>query len=174
MSALQRLQAIFSTQKHDKKRVTFQDVDPELRVTNAEPRVIDTEPRVIRSESPLQTQTPNVKTAVIDKPLNTGPAANTRSQQRTSLRKAIEAKVAQRISREQQIQQVSEVINFAVLDKAGKVMTYRRLRKNADTRKIWSTSAANEFGRLAQGIGGRIKGTNTIFSYTSVIFHEIE
>ena len=161
MSALKRLQAIFSTPKKDKKRVTFQDFGPELRVT-------DTEPRVIRSESPLpestvQTRTPRVTTAVIDKPLNTGPAGNTRSRRRTLLRQAIEAQVARRSNREQQIQQVSEVINLAILDEAGKVMTYRRLRKNADTRKIWSTSAANEFGRLAQGIGGRIKGTNTIY-----------
>lgn len=35
--------------------------------------------------------------------------------------------------------------------------------KNPETRKIWSPSAANEFGRLAQGVGGRIEGTNTIF-----------
>ena len=30
-------------------------------------------------------------------------------------------------------------------------------------KKTWSQSAANEFGRLAQGVGGRFKGTNTIF-----------
>ena len=29
--------------------------------------------------------------------------------------------------------------------------------------ETWSKSAANEFGRLAQGVGGRYKGTNTIF-----------
>jgi hypothetical protein len=27
---------------------------------------------------------------------------------------------------------------------------------------IWSKSAANEFGRLVQGVGGRVKGTDTI------------
>jgi hypothetical protein len=27
---------------------------------------------------------------------------------------------------------------------------------------IWSKSAANEFGCLAQGVGGRVKGTDTI------------
>ncbi len=30
-------------------------------------------------------------------------------------------------------------------------------------KKIWSTSAANKFGCLAQGVGGRVKGANTIF-----------
>ena len=29
--------------------------------------------------------------------------------------------------------------------------------------KVWSESLANEFGQLAQGVGGRVKGTNTIF-----------
>jgi hypothetical protein len=29
--------------------------------------------------------------------------------------------------------------------------------------KVWSESSANEFGRLAQGVGGRVAGTNTIF-----------
>jgi hypothetical protein len=29
--------------------------------------------------------------------------------------------------------------------------------------KVWSESLANEFGRLAQGVGGRVTGTNTIF-----------
>ena len=28
---------------------------------------------------------------------------------------------------------------------------------------IWSNSLANEFGRLAQGIGGCVKVTNTIY-----------
>ena len=28
---------------------------------------------------------------------------------------------------------------------------------------MWNTKSANEFGRLAQGIGGRVKGTDTIF-----------
>lgn len=34
--------------------------------------------------------------------------------------------------------------------------------KHPQFKEIWSTSSANEFGRLAQGIGGRIKGTDTI------------
>ena len=41
-------------------------------------------------------------------------------------------------------------------------MTYRQLMKHPQFRADWSHSSANEFGRLAQGIGGRIKGTDTI------------
>jgi len=29
--------------------------------------------------------------------------------------------------------------------------------------KVWYESLANEFGHLAQGVGGRVTGTNTIF-----------
>lgn len=53
----------------------------------------------------------------------------------------------------------------AVLDKeTGEMLEYRHLLRNPKFRPTWSHSAANEFGRLAQGVGTRIpKGTNTIF-----------
>ena len=44
----------------------------------------------------------------------------------------------------------------------GEYLNYRQLIKNSKHAKIWLTSAANEFGRLAQGVGGRIEGTDTI------------
>jgi hypothetical protein len=44
----------------------------------------------------------------------------------------------------------------------GKLLEYRALLKHPKFRAAWSTSAANEFGRLAQGVGGRVQGTNTI------------
>ena len=34
--------------------------------------------------------------------------------------------------------------------------------KHPKYRREWSISSANEFGRLANGVGGRIKGTKTI------------
>jgi hypothetical protein len=49
-------------------------------------------------------------------------------------------------------------------------MEYRQLITNLLTSKDWQILAANEFGRLAQGIGRRIKGTNTI---TFIPCHEI-
>ena len=45
----------------------------------------------------------------------------------------------------------------------GKQMEYRHLIRDPDFKEEWLLSGANEFGRLAQGVGGRIKGTNTIF-----------
>ena len=52
----------------------------------------------------------------------------------------------------------------AVLDKeTGKMMEYRQLLRKPETKKAWSHSSANEYGRLANGIGGRIANpTNTI------------
>jgi len=45
----------------------------------------------------------------------------------------------------------------------GEYLNYRQLMRSTKHREIWSKSAANEFGRLAQGLkDGRVKGTNTI------------
>jgi hypothetical protein len=53
---------------------------------------------------------------------------------------------------------------MAVMDaNTGKLLNYRQLMRSAKHRQAWSLSSANEFGRLANGIGGRIKNpTNTI------------
>jgi hypothetical protein len=44
----------------------------------------------------------------------------------------------------------------------GNAMTYWQLITDPLTKHDWQRSAANKFGRLAQGIGGRVKGTDTI------------
>ena len=54
---------------------------------------------------------------------------------------------------------------MAVMDQStGKMMNYRQLLRHKDPtiRKAWELSSANEYRRLADGIGGRVKGTNTI------------
>ncbi len=48
-------------------------------------------------------------------------------------------------------------------EETGKQLKYRQLINHPKYREIWMHSSANEFGRLAQGVGGRIQGTNTIF-----------
>jgi hypothetical protein len=42
-------------------------------------------------------------------------------------------------------------------------MEYRGLISDEEASPIWDRAAANEFGRLAQGVGGRIEGSNTIY-----------
>jgi hypothetical protein len=44
----------------------------------------------------------------------------------------------------------------------GAGMEYQQLISDLVTKEAWQLSAASEFGRLTQGIGGCIKGTNTI------------
>jgi hypothetical protein len=58
---------------------------------------------------------------------------------------------------------------MAVVDAdTGKLLNYRQLMRSTKYREAWSLSSANEFGRLANGIGGRIKNPpNTI----KFIFH---
>jgi hypothetical protein len=41
-------------------------------------------------------------------------------------------------------------------------MEYQQLISNPATKDAWQISAANKFGHLTQGVGGRIKGTDTI------------
>ena len=62
-----------------------------------------------------------------------------------------------------QSQATHEHANLAILHPdTGRQMTYRQLMTHPDFKDSWNHSSANEFGRLAQGIGGRIKGTDTI------------
>jgi hypothetical protein len=51
----------------------------------------------------------------------------------------------------------------AVLDpNTGKYLEYNQLIKHPKLKDAWNLSSANEFGRLMQGVGGCIKGTNAI------------
>ncbi len=45
----------------------------------------------------------------------------------------------------------------------GEYLNYRQLMRHPKHRAIWNISLANKFGRLAQGVGGRVIPTNTIF-----------
>ena len=48
----------------------------------------------------------------------------------------------------------------------GDLLEYRHLMKQEEYQDIWDKSYGNELGRLAQGIGDNIKGTNRIFFTT--------
>ncbi len=51
----------------------------------------------------------------------------------------------------------------SVINKKGKLLEYRHLIKNPNTRPTWTHSYGNELGRLAQGMPGHTKVTDTIF-----------
>ena len=48
-------------------------------------------------------------------------------------------------------------------DEMGEYLNYRQLMRHPKHKEIWNKSSANEFGRLAQGVGGCAAATNTIF-----------
>jgi hypothetical protein len=49
-------------------------------------------------------------------------------------------------------------------DNTGEYLKYEKLTQSPKYSAIWNKSAANEFGRLAQGLpDGRVARTNTIF-----------
>jgi len=54
----------------------------------------------------------------------------------------------------------------SALGEKGKLLEYRHLISNPKTKAVWAHSYGNEIGRLAQGMPGRNKGTNTIFLHT--------
>ena len=52
----------------------------------------------------------------------------------------------------------------AIIDPiSGASMEYRHLIKSPKHKAPWTTSFSNELSRLTQGVGDRIKGTNTIY-----------
>ena len=60
-------------------------------------------------------------------------------------------------------QQRQESANSVLDFDTGKLLEYRQLLRDPKQKEIWTKAGANEFGRIAQGVGGRIDGTNTIF-----------
>jgi hypothetical protein len=61
---------------------------------------------------------------------------------------------------------------MAVMDaNMGKLLNYRQLMRSAKHRQAWSLSSANKIGRLANGIGGRIK--NSINTIKFICQHEV-
>jgi hypothetical protein len=53
--------------------------------------------------------------------------------------------------------------NYFINQDTDASLEYRHLIQNEATFPVWNKAAVNEFGRLAQDVGGRIEGSNTIF-----------
>ena len=57
----------------------------------------------------------------------------------------------------------TELTNNVLDEETKQMLSYRQLLQHPKYKDDWAISSANEFGRLAQGLKGRVKGTNTIF-----------
>jgi hypothetical protein len=173
MEGLQRLRDILNNvkpQEAEKKRVTFKDPIPEPRVgkisgdMQLSPKPAAPTPRVIAK-------------AVVDKPLRA--RADSQPTSRSKYVQAIADIVQRRSNRVRQPSTRMTELAQAILDdnpssvaefagevfddESGKLLKYRQLITHPKYREVWMHSSANEFGRLAQGVGGRVQGTNTIY-----------
>ena len=97
------------------------------------------------------------------------PAKGTRASKRLTLvqRQALQTTPAKRTSKmRKRLNKLESEVHraLAVMDaQTGQMLNYRQLMRHPDHKGPWSLSSANEFGRLANGVGGRIKNpTNTI------------
>jgi hypothetical protein len=66
------------------------------------------------------------------------------------------------ISPQRAINQIP-MANAVIIQDTGTSLEYRQLIHDEATFPIWNKEAENEFGRISQGVGGRIEGSNTIF-----------
>ena len=68
--------------------------------------------------------------------------------------------MARQVSKlEIEVHQAMEVMDA----ETGKLLSYKQMMRYPKEKKLWSTSLANQFGRLTNGVGGHIKiPTNTI------------
>eukprot|EP00956_Cyclotella_meneghiniana_P001303 scaffold1404_cov37-Cyclotella_meneghiniana.AAC.7 len=175
-----------SLQPQNEDRRTTRSMTASLtqEIVASPPQITQPPPRVQRSSQP-QVLKKRLKRIRVPLP-ESAPAANTRSkvrekkrvleQKRKLLRKTPEPK-PQRASTlhnptrnlrsaVRKIQRVENKVHkaLAVMNKkSGKMLNYRQLLRHPDYKKDWSLSSANEFGRLANGVSGRIKNpTNTI------------
>jgi hypothetical protein len=136
------------------------------------PRVLNDKltPRV---SAPLAT----ITNTTIDKPIQTNtpnPKANIETQkepsfEQTKLRQKIRdvrnqrARITQGTHTQLRQQEQRKRIQLVCNNDTGEYLNYRQLIQDPKHQKIWNSLAANEFGQLAQGVGGRVKATNTIF-----------
>ena len=154
------------------EQVKLPRVEQQIELTQQIPRVrFDDSPPTVHNPAPTRLivaspQKPFVERKIVEPPpkpilkppkyIDESIAARVRArrlQSKTTVNETIADRVAQR----------RREAAHAVLDQeTGELLEYRRLLKHPRFKEVWNRSAADEFGRLAQGIGGRIKGTNTM------------
>ena len=61
------------------------------------------------------------------------------------------------------IEALIELSNLVLYTDTGRILKYRHLKRDPKYKDAWNISAVNEFGRVAQGVDGRVKGTETIY-----------
>ncbi len=126
---------------------------------------IDTPPRVqfdlgANEEQPFDSTTPpQLIVASSAKPrIATSESIANRVKRRRETPPSFGQLIAERVA-QQRRESASPVLD----QDTGKMLKYCQLLHDPKHKAIQSKAGANEFGRSAQGVGGRIDGTNTIF-----------
>jgi len=171
MSALKKINDILnntsSSNQKKSKTVTFKDV-PQPRVEKEtiglqqSPSKIAASPRVLTK-------------AVVDKPFRNAPLSGPTTRSKYAQATAGLARRSYQTHNRNFLEELAQAVMddnprpaveyaYEIFDEdSGKLMKYRQLITHPKYKEVWFHSSANEFGRLAQGVGGHIQGTNTIF-----------
>ncbi|KAL7480170.1 hypothetical protein ACHAW6_005874 [Cyclotella cf. meneghiniana] len=147
-----RVQVKVKQQQQQNEAPTFAQPDPRV-ISQKPPRLVvasPKEPVVVSTPKPILKPP---KYIVADDPI----ASRTRSKVQPQLPINEPSSIAERVA-----QRRRESANAVLDEDTGDMLEYRQLLKHPKLGPLWNRSAADEFGRLAQGVGGRIKGTNTI------------
>jgi len=153
------------------EQVKLPRVDKQIELTRQVPRArFDESPPTVHEPPPrliaTSPQKPIIERQIVEPPpkpilkppkyIDDSIAARVRErclQSQTTVNESIADRVARR----------RREAAHAVLDQeTGELLEYHRLLKHPRFKEVWNRSAADEFGRLAQGIGERIKGTDTM------------
>ena len=142
---------------------------PRVRFNKAAQKVHEPPPRLVVAwpqKQIVQSQVPKEKPKPILKSPKFVESSDTiASRVRARRREAPQAEppqfesIADRVARRRR---EKEAVHSVLDQETGQLLEYRALLKHPRFKEVWSRSASDEFGRLAQGIGGRIKGTDTI------------
>ena len=142
------------------RQVTFDETTkpPQTEVPNTEiplPRVM--EPTEHRRPEPMHKvridkTIPNAQTPRVEKSKSTPKSNDNRERIRNYLATKSMACIPQRIMHLRRSTRTTEQAQLIYDEETNTYLNYRQLMQHPKYRKIWSTSSANEFGRLANGL----------------------
>jgi len=178
--ALKQLMDIFKANAEAEKLVENATRPQRVRMDDAKQQRVDRELKQAQAtlaENPLDNandstiishELENDEEQVTDSPATNTRSKRTLTQEVMLMTMDISGKASEFTPRQAATRQFPSdfIMEFAgaVLDGAtGNLLEYRQLIKDPRYKEIWGVSFGDEIGRLAQGLEGRVEGTNTIF-----------
>jgi hypothetical protein len=175
MEALERIEQTLQPASNEQSKSPRVEAEltqqvPRVRFDEAAPRVQEPPPWLVAAwpqKQIVQPQAPKEKPKPILKPSkhiaessdSLAARVKARCLQTTQAEAPPSESIADRVARQKR---EKEAVHSVLDQETGQLLEYRTLLKHPRFKEVWNRSAADEFGRLAQGIGGRIKGTDTI------------